>query len=532
MAKQWNDLRPEGQAGPIRRGRPRAQRAAVSVSPAVQDGPLALLRAVMAVLRRYRVPLALWVAACMVLAAVYARLLTPVYTASSTLLLQSAGVPTGMAEDTITPLMLDLNRVDSELQVIQSERLQSLVFDGLGLASDPEFAPRTSGQGQEAGAATPDDIRQQAFARFRERFSARRVGQSYVIEITYAAASPERAARVANAAVSAYLMQSVASKAGIANNGGEFVQGRLDSLSAQVEDAANALRQGRLPDGQMPDADARVIGAALRPLSPSAPRPKLIIAMGGLLALMSGLFVLSLKTALDRRVHQGATLERETGLPCLAVLPPLRAMPAQDANALVTMQPHSGFARAMQGLRTGIDISGTGPQQGGRVTALVSWAPGAGRGLICMNLARLIQTADRKVTVVDADPAAGARGLTALYAPDPAPRPGTKPAEAQTVDAEGVALLTAPALRAQCRALSDLRDPGFATLLDRLRAQGDVLLDLPALSESTDALVLARLADAVVIVLPAESTLDEAMQTAAQLKKAGAIIIGAAIVPV
>ncbi|MFT3691031.1 hypothetical protein [Paenirhodobacter sp.] len=521
MTTQWSDPQ-QDRRNPITPPglRPRIARPA---APPVHDGPLALLGAVMTVLRRHRVPLALWVAGCVLLALLYARSLAPVYTASATLILQPVMTSGSVAQDAASPLMLDLNRVDSELQVIRSERLQSLVFDGLALASGPEFAPPPPGLLRRLFRRAPDaapaaeDTRQQVFSRFRDGFSSRRIGQSYVIEISYSASSPDLAARVANAAVSAYLLQSVAFKAGVANSGGEFVQGRLDSLSAQVEDAANALRLGRLPDGQMPDADARIIGAALLPLSPSAPRPKLIVAMGGLLGLMSGLFVLSIRAALDPRVHQGATLERETGLPCLAVLPPLRGVTAPLSDA--------PFAQAMRGLRTGIDLAAiTDPMQGSRVTALASWAPGTGSGLICMSLARLVQDGGRRVTVVDG--AEGPDSLSALYAAAP-----VLPGAVQAVDAEGVALVTAQALRACCgAAMSDIRDPGLAALLESLRAEGDVLLNLPPLRESAEALALARWADAVVVVAPEHGTFDEIAQAAAQLGKAGATPIGAVVI--
>ncbi|HEY0212997.1 MAG TPA: Wzz/FepE/Etk N-terminal domain-containing protein [Paenirhodobacter sp.] len=508
------------------------------------DGPIALLRAIGVVLRRRKVPLLLWVAGCMLLALLYARTLPPVYTASASLILQSVGQVGAAGQDPISPVTLDLNRVDSELQVIRSERLQSRVFESLGLATTAELQPAPPGllrrmlpDGKqprpppEAEMAFPvqsaaEQARQAAFAQFRDRFSARRIGQSYVIEISYASSDPELAARVANSAASAYLLQSVAFKAGVAANGGEFVQGRLDSLSAQVESAVNAVRAGTLPDAAMPDADARVIGAALRPLSPSAPRPKLIILAGAVLGLLSGLFALSLAAAMDRRLHDGATLEHETTVTRLALIPAEKRLTGRQGDLVVALRPNGACAHALRDLRTAIDLAAfdrtpTEPGTNGRIIALAQWAPGTGCSMVTMNLARLIQTGGQPVTVVDADIHGAGRGLTGWYAPDH----GTD----TRIDADGIAVLPVSAVRTHAGALSDMRDPGVARMLGHLRAQGDVLLDLPPLCDGAEALALARHADLVVIVAGSRTTFDQVTQAATRLTRLGVPVIGAAV---
>src|SRR5690606_28009440 len=143
------------------------------------------------------------------------------------------------------------------------ERLQSLVFESLEpsqlqkrgqpplgpvwamlspKATTPNNvapAPPSAGPG-EAGprpSAAPNASnsnavnRQSAFTNFANRLVARRVGQSYVIEVSFASPDPMLSARVANATVSAYLFQSLRSKLNAATNGAELLQGRLDALS-------------------------------------------------------------------------------------------------------------------------------------------------------------------------------------------------------------------------------------------------------------------------------------------------------------
>ncbi|RWR08339.1 Wzz/FepE/Etk N-terminal domain-containing protein [Paenirhodobacter populi] len=528
---------------------------------ATQDGPVALIRAVTGMIRRGWVPLMIWTVACMILAALYARSLPPVYTATSSIILQSVGQAGAAGQDPISPVTLDLNRVDSELQVIRSERLQGRVFETLGLATIPELQPTPPGPvryvidllggifaaspaeetvpaeettdtaaGTETEAASfpaptaAQQAEEVAFAAFRDRFSARRIGQSYVIEISYSSSDPELAARVANSAASAYLLQSVAFKAGVASSGGEFVQMRLDSLSAQVEDAANAVRDGTLPQAAMPDADARVIGAALRPLSPSEPRPKLIVATGAVLGLLSGLFAMALSGALDRRVHEGDKLERETAMPRLAFIPEEKRLTGRQGDVVVTIRPDSACAHGLRDLRTAIDLAGgLDPQPGGRIIALAEWTPGSGCSMIAMNLARLIRAGGQEVTVIDADLDGRARGLTDWYVPNPGRTTD------EEVDADGVRLVPSTALRAQSGAISDMRDRGLTRLLGHLQARGDVVLDLPPLAESADALALARHADLVVIVAETHTTFDELTQAAERLGRLGVAVVGVAV---
>jgi Mrp family chromosome partitioning ATPase len=63
-----------------------------------------------------------------------------------------------------------------------------------------------------------------------------------------------------------------------------------------------------------------------------------------------------------------------------------------------------------------------------------------------------------------------------------------------------------------------------------VRFRSDILLDLPALNGSADALALASQADAVLIVTTVgKTTIDEVNDSLYQLRRAGANVIGAVI---
>ena len=137
------------------------------------------------------------------------------------------------------------------------------------------MAEASTQPGSDAGAATAADateeLRQIAFLNFANRLTARRVGQSYVIEIAYSSSDPALAARVANAAASAYLLQSVEFKADAAASGAEFLQGRAQF---PVHPGPGRLRgreighaSGR-PDTRRRRPHHRCCAATARPLRP------------------------------------------------------------------------------------------------------------------------------------------------------------------------------------------------------------------------------------------------------------------------
>lgn len=543
-------------------------------TPGSGDGPIMLLRTIGSAGLRHKGKLAAWVALCLAAAFLYARTTPPTYTAAATVLLEPRRQVLSAARETVAPSALDLNHADSELQVIRSERSLSTVFDALALAGHPELGTQPPGPlralgsraatfvqggwdmlaaalpfaGGQAAAADPSrpkaspavDPRRSAFENFARRFSARRVGQSYVLEIAYSSADPELPARVANAAASAYLLQSVAFKADAARSGAEFLQGRLDSLSMQVSTATAAVKGGALPSLPIPDADARIIGAAQAPLGPSAPSGSLIMAFGGVFGLLSGVFVAALASAFDRRVRRPQDLLRETGLPCLAVVPEAggwRGMGRAsvfDKAMLVASENSGSFATAIRDLRTTIEIAwAAGRSEGSPVVAIGSWKAGAGATLLTMNLAQLLNHRGRLVSVFSADfPEMRSEGKDAPGGRSLVDAISGSAALEQTAYANfnGVRLLPIRSAMPQLNRFVDFRDPRAALIVAQARQRGEVLIDLPPLGDSADAVALAAHADIVVLVAAEGMTsFDELNAAAASLQRAASTVVGVVI---
>ncbi|MCJ2084427.1 Wzz/FepE/Etk N-terminal domain-containing protein [Methylobacterium sp. E-005] len=271
-----------------------------------------------------------WIVLCLILAAIYINITAPVYTASGTLLLDPRRSAT-IASDTsslASQVNLDNAQAESQLQVVRSERLLKKVFDDLSLQNNDELHPKTVSFRQRlqdglfphgADPADQDPNRKEreaaaAFQNFVSRVGARRIGQSYVIEVSYTSSSPTEARRLANAVLSAFLGQQISYKLAAAQNGAEYLQGRINSLNNQLKAADQAIAEGRVPNNYMPDADARIIGAASEPLGRAWPKSGLIMAAAVSFGIFTGVLFVIVLASLDKKIRSSSQIEELLGL--------------------------------------------------------------------------------------------------------------------------------------------------------------------------------------------------------------------------
>jgi polysaccharide biosynthesis transport protein len=149
--------------------------------------------------------------------------------------------------------------IETELETLRSRSLAAKVFDQLKLASDPVFMagvrpqPSTVDRLQASlGLSAPivpasaADLRERAIARLAENITANRVGTSYVLRITATASHPLRAARIANAYVSAFIGERITGQAGSNRDAIRVLSGRVDELRAQAQTDTTAVQDYRI----------------------------------------------------------------------------------------------------------------------------------------------------------------------------------------------------------------------------------------------------------------------------------------------
>lgn len=263
------------------------------------------------------------VTAVVMLAAIYVVVAPSEYLARAELLIEPDKQRALWQDNGVVGSTIDNAQVESQVEVLRSEGVANDVISKLGLVDDVEF--RTSGTTYERQRAT--------IARFEDALSAGRVGQSYVIEVSFRSRDPAKAARIANAVAAAYLRDQQQAKEDVAKAAGDWVEAQIEELGVKLNAAAAAAQDFRVSHGlsqangsnnqpqlidkltlleskaeayrkvyqgllehftenqqqaSYPVANARVITAASQPLHKTYPRSKIILLLSLLVGLVIG----------------------------------------------------------------------------------------------------------------------------------------------------------------------------------------------------------------------------------------------------
>jgi len=184
------------------------------------------------------------------LAALATALLPRTYTATSALLLEPREAQPVKVNDRGFVAPADDNLIDTAVQIIRSPTLTLDVVRALHLDREREFgggpapAPTSTGPaanpplGEDAGAPTAAERR--ASAALLARSYVKRVGVTYIIEISANAGDAKLAARIANALARRYIDLDTAQKQARNSQSSRYVQGQAAALRKQAvtDDAA------------------------------------------------------------------------------------------------------------------------------------------------------------------------------------------------------------------------------------------------------------------------------------------------------
>lgn len=137
----------------------------------------------------------------------------------------------------------------SQVEILKSSRIAEDVIDKLNLMNDPDFTGamnsplanavstikslidfRTWFSSSDATLDSQDAQRQLAVTSLLNGIDAERVGQTYLLSLSYTSTSPTLAAKVANAFANAYLEDQLSSKYEATRRAGDWLQKRIDEL--------------------------------------------------------------------------------------------------------------------------------------------------------------------------------------------------------------------------------------------------------------------------------------------------------------
>jgi Mrp family chromosome partitioning ATPase/capsular polysaccharide biosynthesis protein len=359
-----------------------------------------------------------------------------------------------------------------------------------------------------------------------------------VLEISFTAGTPGRAAQGAAAVARAYLDQRTEEAEAAVAERVSALAGRIDTLRA--DDAADqviAVLEGeRALLEATPVHAGEVISPATRPASPTAPNLMLYRLSGLVAGLLLGLSAALLIHRLDNRVTGRSALPAPLAAQVRLDLTGRRPRPAVAGAATPLGRQFTRF-RAV--LRAGAPQRSTGAAQ---IWLTCPTRPGAGAGLVTANLAAALARSGDRVVVVATDPGSSvlaALGVSSGLGVIPGRRHGladvldgsVPPTEALVPAgaAPGVSVLPPGRLDPT----TELPVADTTGVVSQLASVADhLLLETPPLSRTADAVALARIGTAVLLVVDKRRTrLPEVVAAVRDLTRAGAVIAGIVLVP-
>jgi capsular exopolysaccharide synthesis family protein len=359
-------------------------------------------------------------------------------------------------------------------------------------------------------------------------------------EITARVLATQRAAALSQVAATAPAVQAAAIAAGYpaaspsvsstSDEKGPFLTVNVTDTSARRAKAIADSFAATLPttlvrlEGQ---TDTAVSVANLAPANlPSEPiSPKLLndLALSLAAGLILGIAIALFREVIDRTIRDTDELESITDLTVLGTIPRDGLKSQLPANT----HPRSARAEAYRQIRT--TLLNTTTQL--RTIAVSSAAMGEGKTSVATNLAIVFSRAGHRVAIIDADLR---RPSVAAVFGVPS-KPGladvlalrTTLEEALVIKDDGrLAILTAGAIPANPS--EALGGSGMEHILAQLAAKYEyVFVDTPPVLPVTDALVVARMVDGVVLVTRLGRTTRERVKRAlTAVRRVNAVIVG------
>lgn len=281
-----------------------------------------------------------------------------------------------------------------------------------------------------------------------------------------------------------------------------------------------------------------VVDPALPPANPVLRPQSTIILTALVFSLLAGIVIAFVLESLDTGLRSIAEIESITELPSLAVIPRARRSSVDQAATMTTAQrnigiltqPKSQFAEAFRSLRTSLLLSTTGHPP--KFIVVTSATPSEGKTTAASNLAAILAQRDTRVLLIDGDLRRpnihhrfglnGKIGLTTVLT-------GATPLEATVQHVPEIPNLDIlPSGPVPPFPTEMLSSEAMVTILKRCGDLYDyVVIDSPPILSVTDGVILARDADAVVLVVRHGKSSKHVVRRARDLLlRSGATITG------
>jgi capsular exopolysaccharide synthesis family protein len=325
-------------------------------------------------------------------------------------------------------------------------------------------------------------------------------------------------------------------QSGLSSNPDEAQRQRLETSLAQyrttLSSLANNYNQIRIAEAQATN-NVVIAKPAAVPLGPVRPRTmaNVLLAMivGGILAIGAAFLV----EYLDDTVKSPDDVTRVTGLSTLGAIARLKDVGSQR-QLISWSQTKAPETEAYRTLRTNIQFSSVDKPI--RILLVSSSGPSEGKSTTAANLAVVMAQTGQKVILVDADlrrpvihKVFGVPNNVGITTTLLAGQDVDLATYLQPTEMENLRVLTSGPIPPNPSEL--LGSHRMAHLIEQLSQLADlVIFDAPPVLAVTDASVLGRQVDGVLLVVDAGGTREQALaQTVDELRKTGVNILGIAL---
>jgi len=190
------------------------------------------------------------------LALLYVVVVSTLYTATSTVLVdprRANVVETN--QSVLSNFGTDDATIESQTLLIQSVAILERVVRKLKLTDDPEFRPKPgildpirrlfSSSGPGDGASPEDAARSRSVEILQKRMKVTRQGTTFLVDINVSSESPQKAAAIANAVADTYFEEQVRAKYDATRIAANWLNGQINDLKSRVVASERAVEDFR-----------------------------------------------------------------------------------------------------------------------------------------------------------------------------------------------------------------------------------------------------------------------------------------------
>ena len=383
-----------------------------------------------------------------------------------------------------------------------------------------------------------------ALAELRRRLIVAQERRSKIISVSFADANPERAAEYANLIARSYVDEVARQKQTIETQALNAVAVRSSAVQRELSKAKAELDASRLGQPSSPQSGAlewqmttlaqqlemllrqrqeaiakglfiepevSMIADAEPPELPSSLNPLFLIPPVTIVFAVFSCLLAVVFNRFDRTLHTEAEAAEALRIPCAGLIPSipleLRGKPLQ-----MLQQPAIEYARAVRSTVVSLLACGSAAPQSQRIVLMTSSTRGEGKTAVSWGLGFYAAQLGRRVLLLDLGHLLrrGGGDTSDLFRVLTHDRP---PADAiQHIPELGIDYL--PAGFSDGDRLWMLTDPKISLLFEQLRDVYDfVVIDAPSLQDAPEARLLVRWADHVLLIVRAGSTNRDMAQT-------------------